>query len=122
MINFNVQAKPKEYILGFGPPNNIRIEETIIGLEPSEGFQTSGKKQLVDTRPGGLTRIHLGFVCFFSWLNMAIGMAIGMAEKALNTAVVVINLDSTCCCGQRQESPGKLQTTKVLVWQTNHQL
>ena len=58
----------------------------------------------MDTRPGGLTRIHLGFVCFFSWLNMAIGMAIGMAEKALNTAVVVINLDSTCCCRQRQES------------------
>ena len=31
-------------------------------------------------------------------------MAIGMAEKALNTAVVVINLDSISCCGQRQES------------------
>lgn len=93
----------KNTSLGLEPPNNISIEETIIGLEPSEGFQTSGKKNSLWTH--GLTRIHLGFsFVFFSWLNMAIGMAIGMAEKALNTAVVVINLDSICCCGQRQES------------------
>lgn len=117
MINFNFPAKQKNTSLGLDhqqfwgkgvrAPKNIYIyiwiEETIIGLEPSEGFQTSGKKTACGHGPAWLQSTW-GFLCFLSWLNMAIGMAIGMAEKALNTAVVVINLDSTCCCGQRLES------------------
>lgn len=117
MIHFNFPAKQKNTYLGLDLQIISGLRQPSLVWNHLKDSKHQGKRNSLWTH--GLTRIHLGFVCVFFLAQRGDWDGDWDGRKGTEHG----------CGGHKLRfnlllwtKTGKLQTTKVLSWQTNHQL